>query len=150
MAIPRSDRGRGLGVEVPELRDAIRDLRRIDRKIAREAEKEIAQALAPIVAAARSEAPVGTRRKGRGRRRLRDTVRAQVGSGGVWVGSRLPYANVVHWGGRRPADTHNRSNWIDVKGRPFIAQAAERHADRLLGDIDRALDRVYKRHGFNQ
>ena len=145
---PRSERGRGLGVEVPELRDAIRDLRRIEPRVAREAQREIAQALAPIVAAARADAPVGTRPKGRGRRRLRDTIRAQVGSGGVWVGSRLPYANIVHWGGRRPADAHNRTNWIDVKGRPFIARAAERQADRLLGEIDRAIDRVYTRHGF--
>lgn len=134
-----------------------RDLGRVDTGLVVELRKELKTAAEPVRARAAQLAPRGTgpvpksRRTvtgARSRQRLSTSLRVNVRGVKVVVRSNLAYAGIVHWGGRRPAN-QDRTKWVAVKGRPFIAQAAEQKADETLDALADGVDRLLKRNGFS-
>lgn len=120
-------------ITIDGLKEARRDLGRIDKSLRREADRGLkAAASRTVLPEAREQAPVLTGR-------LRRSLRVSVSGRGVSIRSRLPYAAAVHWG---------RQRGPDVAANPFIARAADREADRLIEEVGDELDRFFGRHGF--
>ena len=153
--MPRTLRSYGLregefSVVVEGLSDLLRDLRAIDKAIPREVRRELVKVAKPLAVRAGSLAPRGTRRLQKGRRqRLGGSLRPATRGDRVVIRSPLPYAKIVHWGGRRPADTRNREKWIAIAGRPFVAKALDGMQREIFDDLADAVDGVLARHGFN-
>lgn len=142
--------GQGIAVEVRGLRELLRDLRAAQPAVHRDMRRELRDVAGEVAKDASHRAPRSTRPMQKGRkRRLADSLRPAVRGSAVYVRSPVPYGNIVHWGGRRPSDAHNRAKWINVPARPFIAQAAEANAERFLDEVGDAVERVLSRHGFH-
>jgi phage gpG-like protein len=75
---------------------------------------------------------------------LAHSIRAYVLGARVSVGSTLPYAGVVHWGGT----IEPRGVPIHFRRTEFIVRAAEDHADELVNDIAEGVDRVTRSLGW--
>jgi phage gpG-like protein len=84
-----------------------------------------------VAADAASNAP---RRSGAYARSIKPYVTAK----GASVGSRLPYAGVVHWGGTiRP-----RGVPIKFEPHPVISDALDRRTNEIVDDLGDAVDRA--------
>lgn len=125
-------------VQVRGLKEFRRDLRRLEPEIDKELRKSIRVAASKVAVTAAGLAP---RRSGA----LARSIRPYVSGARASVGSRLPYAGVVHWGGT-----------ISPKGTPiafrrteFISIAAERQADRLIDDIGDGIEAAARRAGWH-
>jgi HK97 gp10 family phage protein len=141
----------GTSVEVEGLRDLMRDLRKLgDKDAAREVRGALKKAAAPIAADAARRAPRSDRdrRNWKYKKHLADTIRPAVQGNKVFIRSPAPHGKTVHWGGRHPADTHNREKWVVVRGRPFISDAVEAHADRLVDMIGDGLEDAAVKNGW--
>lgn len=119
-------------ITVEGLRPALRDLRKIDRDLQREALRglkaaTVREALPAVVAAA-------PKRTGR----LARSLRVQATTRGVSIRSRVPYANPIHWGWPR----HH------IKPNPFIQRGAEARAERILDALAEEMDGFFARNGF--
>lgn len=138
------------GVEVVGLKDLLRDLRQFgERDAAREVRSELRRAVIPVSADAKRRSPRSNRnrRRWKYKRHLADTVRPFVRGNTVGIRSPAPHAKIVHWGGRRPTGA-NRERWVSVKARPFISDAVEDAADRIVDDLWDALDTAARRNGW--
>lgn len=121
-------------VRVDGLRELRSTLRKIDPASARALADEIKAAAGPIVREAQALAP---RRTGR----LQGSIRATSSGNRLSVGSRLPQANVLHWGGTiRP-----RGVPITFERTEFITGPAERHRDEIPDRVGDAIERVWER-----
>lgn len=142
--------GFGVAIEVHGLRKLLRDLRAIDRGLEREVRRRLRQAAEPVRATAEQLAPRSDRplQKGR-RRRLHESLRVYARGARVYIASPLPYATIVHWGGRRPTDARRREGWIAVEPDPFIEQAAFLHQNELADDVTDAVNDLARRNGFH-
>jgi phage gpG-like protein len=122
---------KGLG----ELR---RDLRRLEPLVDRELRDALREAGEKVAITAGALAP---RRSGA----LAHSIRPFVSGARVSIGSTLPYAGVVHWGGTiRP-----RGVPITFKPTEFVTRAAEDHADELVDDIGDGVERAARRAGWH-
>lgn len=121
-------------VRVDGLRELRSTLRKLDPVSARALTREIKAAAGPIVREAQAQAP---RRTGR----LAASIRATSSGNRLAVGSRLPQANVLHWGGTiRP-----RGVPITFPRTEFITRAAVRHRDEIPDAVGDAIERVWER-----
>lgn len=139
------------GARIDGLRELRRDLRKIDKGIDRELRQELTSAAEPLRDAAAARAPRGTRpipKSRRPRRRLADSLRVSLRGDTVAIRSPVPHARIVHDGGRRPVGGDRGGRWIRVPARPFIADAAEGQAGRLLERLGDRVDAFARRNGF--
>jgi phage gpG-like protein len=143
---PASPAKSGARVEIEGLREFLRDSRSIDRAIPRDTRRAIkAAATATILPDARHRAPRSPVAKPE-KQHLQGSLSVSARGDSVFIRSPLPYARIVHDGGRRP--TRNRDKWIQVPGRPFIQEAADVHGDEALAAVEAALDLTMRRYGF--
>ena len=124
-------------IEVKGLREFRRDLKRLDSDVDRSLRGEIKDAAGEVLVDARSMAPIRTGA-------LAKSLKVSVTTRGASIYSGLPYAPVVHWGGR----IMPRGVAINFPRTQFISKAAERHADQLATDISDSVERAAKRAGW--
>jgi hypothetical protein len=125
-------------VRVEGLRELRRDLKRLEPLVAKELTKDIRAAAGKVAVDAAAHAP---RRTGAYARSIRPYVTAR----GASVGSRLPQAGVLHWGGT----ISPRGVPITFEPRPVISDALERRVDGLVDDLGDAVERAAKRVGWH-
>jgi phage gpG-like protein len=124
-------------VHVEGLREFRRDLRKLEPETAKEFRKDLKAAGEKVAAEARGRA---VKRSGAYARSIRPYVSAK----GVSVGSRLPYAGVLHYGGTiRP-----RGVPITFRARPVISEAVDRMTDRIVDDLGDAVERAARKTGW--
>jgi phage gpG-like protein len=87
---------------------------------------------------------VGARNAPRDSGALQRSIRAWVSARGVSVGSRLPYAGVVHWGGT----INPRGVDIQFERRPFLSDAIEDTADWSLREVAESFDKAARKAGW--
>jgi hypothetical protein len=129
--------GRDAGVRVEGLREFRRELKRVSPAVDRELARELKRGGQAIADDASARAP---RRTGK----YASSIRVYAARGGVAVGSRLPQAGVLHWGGTiRP-----RGVPITFRARPVVLEAAERHMGRIVDDVGDAVETAARRAGW--
>lgn len=136
---------RGLGLHAPGLRDLRHDLKALEPLINKELDRELRQAADKIAVTGGAMAP---RRSGD----LQHSIRPIVSSRGVAVGSRLPYANVIHWGGTTgPGHVPGRpwSGSVFIRPSLFLSKAIEDHADQFAEDVGDAIERAAFKAGWH-
>lgn len=128
---------RDAGVRVEGLREFRRDLKRVNPAVSRELAAGLKTAAKRVADEAKTRAP---RKTGA----YADSFRVYAAKGGFSVGSRLPQAGVLHWGGTiRP-----RGVPITFKPRPVVMDAAEHQADRIVKDVGDAIETAARKAGW--
>lgn len=128
---------RDVGVRVEGLREFRRDLKRVSPAVDKGLGVEIKKAAENVAREARANAP---RRTGA----YADSIRVYATRGGASVGSRLPQAGLLHWGGTiRP-----RGVPITFARRAVVYEAAERQANRIAERVGDAVDVAARRNGW--
>lgn len=145
----------GIGIEVLGLRELQRSMKELDPEVRKGFRKELRAAGKPILADARANTPVyaGAPRKGVEPGALRKSVRLSVAQSGVAFGSRLPYANLIHWGGSTGKGHRSGSPWsgaTKVRESLFLSNAVARHEEHVMDAMDRAVENAAKRAGWEQ
>lgn len=143
-------------VSVTGLRELRRDIRAIDKGLGRELNKGLREAVRPVV---REAAVLAPRKTGA----LAASLRPYAAGASVGVRSRLPYANVIHWGGTTGKGhsqsragsvvlrrrSHSLADGRTIEGyNPFIWKAAARNMDRFIDDLGDAIEGMAGRHGW--
>lgn len=127
-----------VGVQTEGLAELRRDLKRLDPLIDRELRDSIREAADKVAVTAGALAP---RQSGA----LAHSIRPFVSGAKASVGSTLPYAGVVEWGGTiRP-----RGVPITFKPAGMVGRAVEDHADQVVGDIWDGIERAAHRAGWH-
>jgi Bacteriophage HK97-gp10, putative tail-component len=125
-------------IRVDGLRELRRDLKRLQPEVDKELRKDLRAAAEKVATAARARAP---RLTGEYARSIRPSVTAR----GVSVGSRLPQAGVLHFGGTiRP-----RGVPTTFRPRPVISEAVDRMTDRIVDDLGDAVERAARKTGWH-
>lgn len=135
---------RGLGLSAPGLRELRRSFRRLPPEVDHWLQVEIEVAARPILARGRENAP---HRSGRLARSLRIVVQQR----GVAIVSRLPYANVIHWGGTTGAGHQPNVPWsgsVFVEPSLFLSRSLEEHEGQFIDAASKAVDRAAVRAGW--
>jgi phage gpG-like protein len=118
-------------VRVEGLRELNRDLKRLEPETAKLLRTDIRAIAERVATEAREDA---VRRTGA----YAGSIRVYVTQRGASIGSRLPQAGVLHFGGTiRP-----RGVPIVFPARPVISQAVDRNADRLVNEIGDAIEQA--------
>jgi HK97 gp10 family phage protein len=130
------------GVRIEGLRELRRDLKVIDRRLPAELNRRLKVAAEPVRAEAARRAP---KRSGA----LAGSLKVRTAGSRLFIGSRLPYARVVHWGGRHPI-FGNRQRWVAVPPRPFIDQAARANERKIENDVFDAIEDLMTKAGFRR
>lgn len=125
-------------VTVTGLRELRKDLRRLPGQTNKELSGELKRAIGPVLVQARSLAPQRTGR-------LAGSLKPFVLGTRVGIRSRLPYANVVHWGGT----ISPRGTPIRFPRTEFITRAVEAQDDRFVDAVGDAVERAAKRLGWH-
>lgn len=126
-------------IETEGLAALRRDLKRLDPLIDRELRDAIRDAAGKVAITAGALAP---RRSGE----LAHSIRPFVSGAKASIGSTVPYAGVVHWGGTiRP-----RGEPITFKRTEFITRAVDDHADQIVQDMGDGVERAARRAGWHQ
>lgn len=115
-----------------------RDLKRLDPLIDRELRDAIKDAADKVAVTAGALAP---RRSGD----LAHSIRPYVSGTKASIGSTLPYAGVVNWGGTIAP----RGTPITFKRTEFTTRAIEDHEDEIVEDIADGIDRAAYRAGWH-
>lgn len=125
---------RASAVRIEGLREFRRDLRRVSPEVDKELRGDIKKITEDVAAEARGHA---VRRSGA----YADSIRAYAGG---FVGSRLPQAGVLHWGGTiRP-----RGVEITFPRRPVVLDAVEHQSRRIVDRMGDAVERAAKNAGW--
>ena len=109
-----------------------------DKEADKELRKSIRTAALKVAAEAAASAP---RRSGA----LAKSIRPYVSGAKASIGSTLPYAGVVHWGGT----IHPRGVDIKFPRTEFITKAVARHTDQIVDDIGDGIERAALRAGWH-
>jgi phage gpG-like protein len=126
-------------VRVEGLRELNRDLKRLEPETAKLLRTDIRAIAERVAIEARATAP---RRTGTYAR----SIRTYVTQRGANIGSTLPQAGVLHFGGTiRP-----RGVPIVFPARPVISQAVDRNADRLVDEMGDAVEQAALRVGWHR
>jgi hypothetical protein len=126
-------------VHVEGLREFQRDLKRLEPEVAKLLRSDIKAVAGRVVIEARVGA---VKRTGA----YAKSIRPYVAVKGVSVGSRLPQAGVLHFGGTiRP-----RGVPIVFPARPVISQAVDRNTDRLVHEMGDAVEQAALRVGWHR
>jgi hypothetical protein len=137
-------------VQTSGFKELRRDLRKVDKALPRELNKQLRQAVAPAAEDAARRAPRSDRdRSGWAyKRHLADTIRPYATARSVGLRSPAPHARIVERGGRRPLDTRHRANWTQVAGRHFMDDAIRGRVDEVVDAIGDAVENVASRAGW--
>lgn len=127
----------GDAVRLEGFKEFKRDLKKLEPEAAKELQKDIKAAAGKVAAAAASTAP---RVSGKYARSIRPYVTAK----GASVGSRLPQAGVLHFGGT----IEPRGVPIKFPARPVVSDALDRQTNQIINDMGDAVDRAAKRAGW--
>jgi len=130
---------RDVDVRVDGLREFRRDLRKVDREADKELRKNIRDSVFKMASAAAAMAP---RQSGA----LAKSIRPYVSGARASIGSRLPYAGVVHFGGT----IEPRGVEIRFPATEFISKAVDRGTDELVEDIGDGIERAAIRAGWHR
>jgi phage gpG-like protein len=126
-------------VPVEGLREFHRDLKRLEPEAAKLFRADLRAIGVRVAGEARSQAVQRTGAYAR-------SIRPRVTVRGVSVGSRLPQAGVLHFGGTiRP-----RGVPILFPARPVISEAVDRNTDRLVNDLGDAVEQAALRTGWHR
>jgi phage gpG-like protein len=126
-------------VHVEGLRELQRDLKRLEPEVAKLLRSDIKAVAGRVALEARATA---VKRTGR----YAGSIRPYVTLRGASVGSRLPQAGVLHFGGTiRP-----RGIPIVFPARPVISQAVDRNTDRLVHEMGDAVEQAALRVGWHR
>lgn len=126
-------------VTVHGLREFQRDLKRLEPETAKLLRADIRAAAARVAVEARANAPRLTGRYAK-------SIKPYVTAKGVSIGSRVPYAGIVHWGGT----IQPRGVPITFPARPVISDAVDHNADRLINDLGDAVETAAHRTGWHR
>jgi phage gpG-like protein len=127
-------------VRVEGLRDFRRDLKRLEPEV----EKLLRADIRLIAAGVATEAQVAARSFARSGAYAR-SIRPYASGMKAQVGSKLPQAAVLHWGGTiRP-----RGVPITFKPRPVISEALDRNTDRIVNRFGDAVELAARRVGWH-
>lgn len=133
----------GPQIAVEGLREFQRDVRKLQPELRREVPTALREATERVVL------PVSRARTPRRTGRLAASERVVARGNSVSITSRLPYANVVHWGGSAGrGHSPSRPGAVRFKASLFAVRAVEDTAGRLVGEIARELDHVFRRNGW--
>lgn len=125
-------------VRVDGLREFQRDLKRLEPETAKLLRADIKAAAARVAVEARSAA---VKRTGA----YAASIRPYVTARGASIGSRLPQAGVLHFGGTiRP-----RGVPITFPARPVVSEAVDRNTDRIVNEIGDAVETAARRTGWH-
>lgn len=125
-------------IRVEGLRELRRDLRKLQPAVAKELQKDLRDAAGKVAQEARARAPRVTGRYAR-------SIRPYVTAKGVSVGSNLPQAGVLHFGGTiRP-----RGVPITFKPRPVVSDAVDKATDRIIDDLGDAIEAAARKAGWH-
>jgi phage gpG-like protein len=124
-------------VRVEGLREFQRALKNVSPELNKGLRVDIKTIAANVAAEARSHA---VHRTGR----YAASIRPYVSGTRAQIGSRLPQAGVLHWGGTiRP-----RGVAITFPARPVVSEAVDRQADKIVDLIGDAFDQAAHRAGW--
>lgn len=126
-------------VYVQGLREFRRDLKRLEPETAKLLRADIRAIAVRVAAEAQANA---VRRTGTYARSIRPSVTAR----GASIGSRLPQAGVLHWGGT----ISPRGVPIVFPARPVISEAVDRNTDRLVHELGDAVETAALRVGWHR
>src|SRR5919109_951692 len=126
-------------IEIKGLRELRAALKAMGPALAREVNAALREALEPMAADARSDAPVL-------RGELRKSIRAGGSSKGAFIGARAPHAGVQEFGGTIRFPTRGFS--LTLEAQPFLRPAAEQRTDEAIERIGERFESLASRHGF--
>lgn len=129
---------RNLGMSAPGLARLRRNFRKLAPEVDKQLRLELRMAAKPIMERGRVTAP---RRSGRLGRSLKVSVQAR----GVAVTSKLPYANVIHWGGSTGIGHQPGVPWsgsVFVESSLFLSRALEEQEGEVLDGMGQAVERA--------
>lgn len=131
-------------VRVEGLKELRRDLRLIEKDLPRDLGRTMKTAVEPVASKAAGLAPVLTGRLAR-------SVKPSAQGTNAAIRSRLPYANVIAWGGttgrgHKPGAAGSGS--VKVKASRFPEKAAEAEAETFLQRLADGIDGLLTKHGF--
>jgi phage gpG-like protein len=135
---------RGLGIWMEGFESLQKALKEVDPEIRKAMRKELRSAARPVLAEARGLTP---RRTGN----LQKSLRVSTTNNGVALGSRLPYANLIHWGGSTGRGHVVGRRWSGaskVRESLFLSRALQNNEDEFIDALDRAVDNAAARAGF--
>ena len=124
-------------VEIKGGRQLRAALRRTEPEADQSLKRELREAGARVALVGASKAP---RRSGA----LQRSIRPYVTTRGISIGSTLPYAGVVHWGGT----INPRGAPITFERRPFLEEAVEETADWILDQVAHGFDVAARKAGW--
>jgi phage gpG-like protein len=140
--------GQGARVYIEGLGDFRRALREMDRALPTELAAAMRAAAGPVarrageIEEARAKHPTG---------RLARSVRVYGRGATLSIGSRLPYAAAINWGGTT-GPGHRRgvggSGSVHIRGTRFVELAEQEKRGDFIDDIGDAIERFAHLHGF--
>lgn len=133
-----------VAVRVEGLKELRRDLRGVEKALPRELTKTLKEAASPVADKAKALAP-------RGSGRLAASIRPYASGTAVTVATRLPYGDVIHWGGttgrgHRPGVGGSGS--VKVAGSRFVERAAVDREDETAERLGDGIEELLGRNGF--
>lgn len=129
---------RDSGVRLEGFREFRRDLRKLEPEVEKQLRADVKVIAARIALEARGAA---VKRTGK----YAASIRPYVTAKGASIGSRLPQAGVLHFGGTiRP-----RGVDITITARPVISTAVDRQTDRIVDEMGDAIERAATRAGWH-
>jgi phage gpG-like protein len=118
-----------------------RDLKRLEPEAEKALRKDIKAAAGKVAVAAAASASVFARTG-----KYAKSIRPYVTARGASVGSRLPQAGVLHFGGTiRP-----RGVAITFPARPVVGEALDRQTDRIVEEVGDAIEQAAIRAGWHR
>jgi hypothetical protein len=124
-------------VRVDGLREFQRDLKRLEPEVAKLLRGDLKSIAQHIATEASAKA---VRRTGA----YAASIRPYVTAKGVSIGSRLPQAGVLHFGGT----ISPRGVPITFPARPVISEAVDRSTDRIVNEVADAIEQAAHRAGW--
>jgi phage gpG-like protein len=133
------------GVSVEGLAQLRRDLKAVEKTLPRELTTTLRRAAQPVARTAAELAPRGKTGD------LERSIKAGAAGTRATIRSRLPYANVIAWGGttgkgHRPGVGGSGS--VKVKPSLFPEKAADEKSEQFLNELADGLENLLGRHGF--
>jgi phage gpG-like protein len=138
---------RGLRLETQGFRQLAADLKALEPAVGKELQKEIKQAADKIAVTGGALAPRGESGD------LQHSIRPRVSGLTASVGSSLPYANVLHWGGSTGRGHIPGRPWsgsVFIRPSLFLSRAIDDHADEFAEDVGDAIERAAFKTGWSR
>ena len=125
-------------VRLEGFREFRRDLKKLEPAVDKQLRKDLAVVAARVATEAKAGAP---RRTGK----YAGSIRPYVTTKGVSIGSRLPQAGVLHFGGTiKP-----RGVPITIIARPVVSAAVDRNTDRIVDGMGDAIEQAARNAGWH-